>query len=146
MKTFFATVTCLAWGLWFGGLISIFIFVPTLFRWNRDMAIQTAPHLFAAFEPYQICLAIIAVLSTIAWKLAARRGLIAILALFVLATIGATISHLFLTSRMQDLLASGNTQSEEFRQLHGESMGIYTLDAACLLGVGLMLPTANRKS
>jgi hypothetical protein len=146
MKNFFATVTCLTWGLWFGGLISLFIFVTALFRWNHDMAVQTAPHLFAAFEPYQIGLAVVALVSAIAWRRSARRGLIVMIALFVLTAAGSIVSPVLLTSRMHALLVAGNTKSDEFKQLHGESMIVYTFDTGCLLIVGLMLPGAVRRA
>ncbi|HTW94739.1 MAG TPA: hypothetical protein VMD30_08105 [Tepidisphaeraceae bacterium] len=146
MKTIFSTLSCLAWGLWFGGLVALFIFVTTLFQWNHDMAVQTAPRLFAVFEPYQVIVAAVTLLSTIAWRWTARRGLISVIFLLALATAGAILSPVFLSPRMHELIAAGQLGSPQWWRLHGESMIVYCFDTVCLLLVGLLLPISLRRN
>src|SRR5205809_563311 len=41
-------VVMLAWGLWFGGLVALMLFVTALFGGDRNIARQAAPRLFVA--------------------------------------------------------------------------------------------------
>src|SRR5437764_11000544 len=52
----------LVWSCWFGGLVALFIFVTTLFRQDRAIAIEAAPRMFHVFEQYQLILATILLL------------------------------------------------------------------------------------
>ena len=146
MKTIFSTVAFLGWALWFGGLVALFIFVTTLFGWNFQMAVQTAPHLFSVFEPYQVIVAAVTLLFTVAWRLTAKRGLAVVIFLLVLCTAGAIISPVFLSWRMHDLIVANQMNSPQFARLHGESMIVYSFDTLCLLLVGLILPFSLRRT
>jgi len=57
MSRFFAFLTLVAWALWLGGLITLFLCVGTMFSHNRSLAADMAPQLFVNFERYQLILA-----------------------------------------------------------------------------------------
>jgi len=139
MRTLWQMIALLAWALWLGGLITTFIFVLALFHEDHALAAQTAPRLFHVFERYQLILAGAALGSAILWR---RRALSV---LFFLAAIGAVVSPLIVTPRIMDLQQQGLTHTEQFAQLHGESMMIYTADSAILLGAVFLLTRAIKK-
>lgn len=135
----------LVWGLWFGGLIALFLFVQTLFkdfRGDRAVAVQTAPHLFLVFQKYQLILGAAGLLlSAIAWLWRRSAARIAVFALFALASAGAIVSPLAITPKMERLRAAGESHTEQFMKLHGESMLVYLAETAALLVAGMVMPT-----
>jgi len=133
MRTILRIIAIYAWALWLGGLITTFIFVLTLFHEDHDLAVQTAPRLFHAFERYQLILAAVALLSSILLKKTWTS------ALFVLTAIGAVVSPLFITPRISEMQRLGQTHTPQFGQIHGLSMLVYNADAVLLLLAGLML-------
>jgi len=50
MSRLFAFITLLAWALWLGGLITLFLCVITLFHHDRSLAANVAPKLCAALH------------------------------------------------------------------------------------------------
>jgi hypothetical protein len=134
MRTFCYTVTQFAWALWLGGLFTVFLSVLTLFHNDRSVAVQAAPQIFHAFEPYQCALAAAAVLFA---ALSQRKGL---LTLFLLASIGSAVSPLVITPKISELQRQGLTHTPDFAKIHGISMMVYTSDAALLVLAGLILP------
>src|SRR3954465_11572680 len=66
-----AMVTVIAWGLWFGGMGALFLFVSYLFVTDRKIAILAAPRMFAVFETYQLFVATAALVAAAAWRLLA---------------------------------------------------------------------------
>jgi Domain of unknown function (DUF4149) len=145
MRTLLQNITTLAWALWLGGLASLFLFVTTLFRNDHEQAAHTAPQLFLAFERYQIILAAVSVVGTLAWRWTNRSALLdTILILFALATALSVLSSSVLTPRILQFAAEGETHTPEFLKAHGESMLAYTTETALLLIAGLILPWAAR--
>lgn len=146
IRKILATVTLLAWALWLGGMIALFLFVQTMFAKNRPLAGDAAPMLFAAFERYQLILAAIAVVSSAGWRMASKQGLLrAVFLLLGLATVGAALGPILVTSRLEALRTRGLSGTAEFRKLHGYSMLVYVGDAAVLACAGLLLPLAIRR-
>jgi hypothetical protein len=138
MRSLWRTTALLAWALWFGGLITLFVCVVTLFHFDRAIAVQAAPQLFHVFERYQLILAAAAIVSALLWKRKALAGL------FCIAAVGALTSPLVTTPKIMELQRLGLTHTGQFARLHGESMLIYMADAALLLVGGLIL--SNRSS
>ena len=144
----FAAVLTLAWGLWFGGIVMVFLAVTSLFQTfapDRTLAGTAAAGVFRRFEIYQLALAAVAIVAAVAWRMVdrshrARKA--AIIALLFLATNTALISTLAISSRIEALRKSHQTDTAEFRRLHGRSMMAYTGEAAFLLAAGLVLPSA----
>jgi hypothetical protein len=56
-RRLFAILTTLAWALWFGGTIALFLFVTRLFHEAPVTAKRAAPILFITFGKYQLILA-----------------------------------------------------------------------------------------
>jgi len=133
MKILFKLIAQIAWGLWLGGLIALFMFVLTLFHNNHDLAVQTAPQLFHVFEIYQLVLAPIAVISSL------LRRQNAMVILFALASIGAVVSTALITPRITAMNLAGQTHTPEFGKLHGESMMIYMTNAGLVLAAGIVM-------
>ncbi|MGD0767921.1 MAG: hypothetical protein ABSB42_06960 [Tepidisphaeraceae bacterium] len=141
-----ASLVCIAWALWFGGLGALFLFVTDLFAKDRPTALTAAPQMFLVFERYQILLAAAALLGVVAWRILA--GSIRVTVLFVMlaaATIPAALGPMLLTSRMEQLRQQGQSSSPEFRKLHGISMIVYSGQTLILLAAGLTLPWAMRE-
>jgi hypothetical protein len=141
-----ASLVCIAWALWLGGLGALFLFVTDLFAKDRPTALKAAPQMFLVFERYQILLAAAALLGAVAWRILA--GSIRVTVLFIMlaaATLPAALSPMLLTSRMELLRQQGRSSSPEFRELHGISMIVYTGQTLILLAAGLTLPWAMRE-
>src|SRR5947207_15289516 len=101
MRTTFSILLTLAWALWLGGLVTIFLTVVTLFRFDRTIAIQTAPQVFLMWERYQLILAASALITTFALRLLTKSTLTSILFIFfALASLGASLSPILLTKKM----------------------------------------------
>jgi hypothetical protein len=132
MRAFWSILFRVVWALWLGGLISLFIFVLTLFHQDHALAVQTAPRLFHVFEEYQLMLAALAVLSAIVQ----RATLPAVL--FCIAAVGAVVSPLFITPRIMQMQRLGLTHTARFALMHGRSMMVYTADAVLVLVAGLI--------
>src|SRR5689334_17373126 len=75
MRTLFSILVTLAWALWLGGLVTLFLTVVTLFRFDRTIAIQTAPQVFLMWERYQLALAACALVTSFALRLLTKSTL-----------------------------------------------------------------------
>lgn len=140
MKTLAFLVAHFSWALWFGGLVWIFLFVPAIFAHDRAVAGQAAPVIFRTFECVQPILAAIAVLAAAIWIMRQRcPALIAAIGLLLLAGVGAAVSPLLITRKMEVLRLAGQSGSPQFMKLHGYSMLVYVTQTALLLIAGLML-------
>ncbi|MGA2229500.1 MAG: hypothetical protein ABSH22_01115 [Tepidisphaeraceae bacterium] len=132
-------ILVIAWGCWFGGLMAVFLFVGMLFHQDRAVAIEAAPRIFHVFEMYQIILAAAAIAAGVACRQ------VALTLLFILAAVGAVVSPVFITPKIDVLRERHQTQTERFGELHGESMMIYSADSLVLMGAGILLPGAIKK-
>jgi hypothetical protein len=134
MSRFFSFVALVAWSLWIGGLIMLFLSVMTLFGKSKSVASEAAPHLFMAFERYQLILAAVALSSTFAWRMTARLApLNALFVLLALSAFCAAFTPLYVTNRMEALRAEGKNSTPEFQQLHRRATRLYVVEAIVLL-------------
>jgi len=146
MSRLFAFLTLLAWGLWMGGLITLFLCVITLFHHNRAAAIDAAPQLFVNFERYQLILAAVGLTTTVIWRVVSKNLLVNwIFLLLCLASLGAITSPLYFSKQMETLREEGKTGSQRFETLHRQSEWVYTGEAVLLLVAGLALFAALRR-
>jgi hypothetical protein len=145
MRQVISTIALIAWSLWFGALIALFIFVQTLFSNNREVAVEAAPQLFVVFQKYHLILAAIALMSTVAWRIVApsKSALVMFILLGLAACCGVAVS-LWIIGPMNSLRESGLSGSDEFKRLHGRSMMLFVAQAAMLLISGMILPMAIR--
>jgi hypothetical protein len=139
------TIALIAWALWFGAVIALFVFVLALFRNDREIAVQAAPQLFTAFQKYHLELAAIALLSTaICWILNRSK---LVLVNFILLAIAACCGIVLVTwfiGPMNALREQGLSDGEEFKRLHGQSMIFFMGQAIVLLIYGIIAPFAMR--
>jgi hypothetical protein len=146
---FLAVAVTLAWALWFGGLITLFLAVTSLFDTfapDRHVAGTAAAGIFRRFEFYQLALAAVAVVAAALWRASDgaaapyRRTLVLIL--LALAGGMALVSKFAVSNRIENLRENKLTDTPEFRRLHGLSMTVYSGEALTLLVAGLLLPCA----
>ena len=143
MRRILSVLVVVSWGLWFGGICALFLFVSVMFRESRPLAVDAAPMLFHAFERYQLLLAAFALVCLVLWRvLAHSRPIMVVFTFMALAAVAAVLSTTLVTPRIEALRRQGQTASPEFRQLHGRSMIFYTSEAALLLLAGIALPSA----
>lgn len=146
MAYLFRTLTALAWALWLGALIALFLFVQTMFRQDRPTAVVAAPMLFNAFEKYQMVLAAAGIVGTLGLILVVRSRLaVPLLLVFLLSIAGGIYSTVAITAKMNAMREQGLSGSPEFRKLHGYSSMIYVTEAGLLFVGGLLLPSLMRE-
>ena len=146
MSRLFAFLTLLAWALWLGGLITLFLCVITLFSHNRTLAADSAPVLFVNFERYQLILAAIGLTCTVAWRIMSKNLMVNLVFLLLcLSSLGAIASPLYFSKQMERLREEGKTNSPKFETLHQQSEWVYTTEATLLLIGGLPLFVALRR-
>jgi hypothetical protein len=155
MRRIFSIVLAVGWALWFGGIVALFLFVTTLFGVDRaaglpkgqGIAPEAAPHLFHAFERYQLILAAACLVAAVALRIMTKAGVFAaVFLLLSLATVGAVVEPMFISAKLRALGEAGQRGGVEFMRWHGYSMIVYVAQAAALLIAGLILPTALGKA
>ena len=146
MHRLLSTVLLLAWGLWFGAIVMVFVTVTSLFSTfadQRPLAGAAAAGVFRRFEVLQVIAAVVALAAALAlWSRARRTNRPGVLLLAVLAaTMGALASATVITPRIEALRRAGvPSESEQFKSLHRTSSTLYTIQAGLLLTTGLFLP------
>jgi hypothetical protein len=151
VKCVIATLVCLAWALWFGGAVMVFVTVGSLFSTfapDKVTAGTAAAGVFRTWERYQLVLAAVALVLTVAWRAlhGAPKLKTVLFACFAVATLLGVYSTLRVTPRIDELRRSGLTMTDvRFRRLHGTSNMLYAAGAAALLGAGLLLPETIRR-
>ena len=146
-----ATLVSLAWSLWFGGAVMVFVAAGSLFSTfgpDRATAGKAAAGVFRTWERYQLVLAAVALVLTVAWRVlpGAPKLKTAVFAFFAVATLLGVYSTLRVTPQIDTLRREGLTmQDARFRRLHGTSNALYTAGAAALLGAGVLLPVTIRR-
>jgi len=130
---------CIA--LWLGGLVTLFIALMSVFAYNRGIGAQVGPVLFGKFEPYQLCLAGIAIAATILWRVygCSKTRMIMMACLLSSAAI-AVISFSWVTPQIIDLWQNRTEDSAaRFQQLHMTSRYLYTAMAILVAMAGAAL-------
>lgn len=143
MRYGLSVVLALAWALWLGGIICLFIVVSDLFKIDRTTAIVAAPRMFFQLQKFELLFAAVALLSAAGLRLKEpRAALNALFALLAVATIGLVIMAAVIMPKLEKLRLAGESSGPQFRAVHGQSMALHTLQAAALLGAGMCLPFA----
>ena len=146
MSRLFAFLSLVAWALWLGGLITLFLCVITLFTHNRSLAVDVAPQLFVNFERYQLIVAAVALTTTVLWRVLSKNLMVNwIFLLLCLSSLGAITSPLYFSKQMEMLRQEGKTNSPTFEALHRQSEWVYTSEAVLLLICGIPLFIALRR-
>jgi len=139
-------VVVLAWGLWFGATVMVFVTVTSLFETFGDrkhLAGAAAADVFRRFGWLHLIAAGAAVLANGAWLwLDGHRRRTALAVPLALAAGLAVTSTLAISPRIDNLRQNALVDTPEFRKLHGISMALYSAEAASLLVAGLLMPGA----
>ena len=148
MTRLLSTVVSLAWAVWFGGMVFLFVALATIFAtpdFSRETAGQFAAGLFPRFERMQLVCAGFALAGTFGWWLASRsRAKLVLFALFAAATLAAVAETTLVTPRVESLRLAGQRGTPQFERAHKLSSRVYLSGAAVLLVAGLVLPSAVR--
>jgi hypothetical protein len=147
MRWLAQTLALLAWSLWLGGLVTVFLIVTTLFRTqDRETFRAVAPVVFLAFERYELVLAGLTLLGLFGWRLSAPSyAATTLFVLAALATIGTLASTLLITPKLEHLRLMGQSESNDFKRLHGLSMLVYCGQMLVLAVFATIVPAAMRK-
>lgn len=137
MNRLLSILIFLTWSLWFGGMAVLILFVARLFGSDRETATHAAPILFRTFANYQIVVGMIACAAAAILSLRMRRKSHAVFTLLMIVSLAAALLIYRGTYRMEEIRAAGQSQGEEFKQLHKQSTAIYTTSAAILLMAGI---------
>jgi hypothetical protein len=121
--------------LWLGGLVTLFISLISIFRYNRGIGAQVGPVLFGKFEPYQIGLGLIASVCTVVWRMYACSRAKKLLLICLLAAVSiAVTSYAYLTPQVAQMAADEATNaSDRFNRLHKTSEMLYNIMAVLVL-------------
>jgi hypothetical protein len=135
------------WALWFGGAISLFIFVTSLFNRDRELAIKVAPILFLTFERYHLILAATAIVLSGIWLIAGKsRMKAALFVVFFLAGFATFISGAVVTPKIMQLREQNQIKTHEFARMHGISMMVYSSEAILVLLAGILLQIESSRA
>ena len=145
MHRLLSTVVVLAWGLWFGAIVMVFVTVTSLFSTfadQRQVAGAAAAGVFKRFEALELGAAAVALIAAVLVRRhVPTRAAITVISLLLAAALGAAYTGVVLTPELDSLRNSGpGTDSDRFRSLHGLSSAIYLVQAFLLLATGLFLP------
>jgi len=148
MRYTLGLLVLLAWGLWFGGTIAVFVFGLNLFHTfpqSKEIAGQAASAMFVVFGRYELVLAGIALAASALLVVnypSART--IFLLAILILAGGMAVMFGLGMAPHMEILREQGKAHTEEFIKMHGKSMILMTAQSVMLLATGALLMNALR--
>ena len=161
MRYFFSAVATIAWGLWFGGVIGLFVFLlGVLFKTfgaeRSELFGETATVTFVLFEKCQLILGAIALVAAFGWRVSApgasRTVLFCLLAVAAVASITSSraITPQIVQIRQQQMARKLTGEApdvpavQKFQKLHALSMWVYLTQTLALLAAGAVLPVAAR--
>ena len=149
MRYVASTLALLATAHWLGGLIALFLFAPAVFREfgpdDRATAGRATSTMFVLFARYQLVLAGVALIAAFLGYLQRRtRLLIALFTFLALATLGAVANNIFIIPPMEALRLGGESQTPQFRKLHGLSMVVFLSITVAVAIATLLLPAVCR--
>jgi hypothetical protein len=146
MRYFLRVMVGWAWGIWFGGLLSMFLFITGLFNSLKAQGLrpvfdQIAPHQFMMSQRFELVFGMLALVMTFGLRLLDRRPAVTwFFGVLALAAIVSVLNSSWLTPRMVQLIVPGAQPSDEFKRLHGLSMLASCVEAGLLLIAGAALP------
>jgi hypothetical protein len=147
MRKTLSVIMMLAWALWFGGMIVLFIFVMRLFGTSRAVAVDAAPVLFNTFAVYQLIVGMIACAAGTILTLLTRRNAHALATLLMIVALGAGLVLRSWTNEMERLNRSSVAGVTRFQKLHHASTRVYTSAAVLLMISGIfwiVMPPESR--
>jgi hypothetical protein len=147
MRRILPIIILLAWGLWLGGMIALFIAISSLFSAlaaRHDLAGLGASRIFRNFNFYQLAVAAITLLA-VAFHSTSSRNKVALVGLLAVAMGAALVISLRLTPLIERMRLASMTHSPQFSKLHGISMAMYAMEALLVFIAGFLLPGVLEK-
>lgn len=139
----------LGWALWLGGLVTLFMSVNTVFevlKPDRQAAGNITAPIFGNFEKLGVYIAAITLVSALYLYVRRKtKSRLIALVLLLAATGISTGSSLLVTRKIEALRTASQTQTQEFKTLHGISMGLYSSVTLLLAAAGLVMPGVMRR-
>ncbi len=150
MRQIVGSIVLVTWAMWLGSVVAIAIFIQALFvamPHDKSLAGDVAAGIFAMFGRYQLIAACVAVVAAFAWRIrvGSSRTLMLLFVLLMIASGGAAAFSGMMTPQLNRMRANGESQTPQFRRLHGLSMVTGAGEAAVLLAIGFVLPSALRQ-
>lgn len=149
MRGLISRVLLVSWAVWLGGLVGTLVAVTTIFAAldpDRTAAGNIAARVFARSEVVMLVAGGLAVLSAGAlWVRRRSTVRTAAAVILLLAGVASCVSHFGISARLQTMRDQGLTKTDDFKRLHGASMGMYVTIAALLTAGGLLLPGVIRR-
>ncbi|MFI5379597.1 MAG: DUF4149 domain-containing protein [Tepidisphaerales bacterium] len=141
MRFIWSILLLFAWGLWLGGLVTVFFIITLLFAADKTLAVQVGPRVFPAFERFQLVLGAVVLLACFFLRLSTKSRFWTLLfALLIVAVLPAIASPLLVTPKLMHLWEQNLSYNTEFKKLHGYSMMLYTATTIMLTLAGMVLP------
>ena len=144
MRYVASTLALLATALWLGGLVALFLFAPAVFREfgdDRATAGRATSTMFVLFARYQLALAGVALVAAFLGYLQRRtKLLIALFVCLAIATVGAVANNILIIPPMESLRLGGESQTPQFRKLHGLSMAVSLGITLAVFVAAVLLP------
>jgi MFS family permease len=149
MRTVLTWLTLLAWALWLGGLVTLFITVSSLFVTFADhpeVAGAAASAIFARFNVYQLIVAMVALFGGLLIPRAGRQKTFYI-ALVTVALALAVFVTSYLAPHLEAMREQGEVavHSDAFKSMHGLSMLLYLTEVLLLVPAGILLLAHHEK-
>src|SRR3954470_17087710 len=145
MRYFLSSLAAVAWALWFGGLVALFLFINTLFNTMkveyREVFDVIAPKQFLMSERFSIVAGGFALLVTFGLRLLTPRRAVTGMCVALMAAGAICVGKtLIITPKMLPMIHPGEAPSPEFMRLHGMYMLAGLVEALVLLIAGFFLP------
>jgi uncharacterized membrane protein len=140
-------VLTFCWAMWFGGIITLLLAVSAVFGEfpleHRATAGKATAAMFRAFGLYELALAAGAMIGAVALRLRYPSALrTAIFVLLALSAIAASVTTGVVTPAIEELRRAGESNTVDFKRLHGQAMMLFASRTLLLLVVGVLLPNA----
>jgi hypothetical protein len=142
MRRLVSIVLAVTWAAWFGGLLTLFLVLTSLFKTlDRTTAGQAASGVFFYFERYQLVLAAMALTLTVLWRIAGGSAALknVLFGGFTVATLLAAWTTTQITPQVEKMRQAGETAGPQFARMHGMASMTYVGEAIVLLIVAAIL-------
>jgi hypothetical protein len=149
MRYFLSGLLAAAWGLWFGGLVFLFLSINRLFETMhlkyRDVFDVVAPQQFMMAERFGLVVGAVALLSAFGLRLLTPgKGTTWAFVVLMAAAAIEVARPLLISRRMLPMIQPGQPPSPQFVKLHGIYMGLGSIEAVVLLIAAFALPAVMR--
>lgn len=148
MRYLASVIITVASSLWLGGLVSLAFYAPAIFKQfgsDRATAGIATSAMFVLFAQAQLYVAGAALFGAFLGYLVDRRSMfMGLFVLFGLATVGAVMNKMYFVAKMEELRASNQSQSGQFKDLHKQSMYLFVAVTTLVAAAVVLLPALFR--